>query len=51
VEIEGPGKDVKTTAENAQIGALTGTSRKDIPITLLKLKVDDIKMVSANCTQ
>ena len=48
VEIEGPGKDVRTTAENAQVGALTG---KDIPITLLKVKVDDIKMMAANCNQ
>lgn len=49
VEIEGPGKDVKTTPENAQVvGAITG---KDIPITLLKVKVDDIKMVAANCNQ
>ena len=48
VEIEGPGKDVKTTAANAQVGAITG---KDIPITLLKVKVDDIKMVAANCNQ
>lgn len=48
VEIEGPGKDVKTTAENAQVGAITG---KDIPITLLKVKVDDLKMVAANCNQ
>jgi hypothetical protein len=46
VEIEGPGTDVRTTAENAQVGALTG---KDIPITLLKVKVDDIKMIAANC--
>lgn len=49
VEIEGPGKDVKTTAENAQVGAITGG--KDIPITLLKVKVDDIKMIAANCNQ
>jgi len=48
VEIEGPGKDVKTTAENAQVGAITG---KDIPITLLKVKVSDIKMIAANCNQ
>ena len=27
---------------------LTG---KDIPITLLKVKVDDIKMIAANCNQ
>ena len=48
VEIEGPGNDVKTTAANAQVGAISG---KDIPITLLKVKVDDIKMVAANCNQ
>ena len=48
VEIEGPGKDVRTTAENAQVGAITG---KDIPITLLKVKVDDLKMIAANCNQ
>lgn len=46
VEIEGPGKDIKTTAENAQVGAITG---KDIPITLVRVKVDEIKMVAANC--
>jgi hypothetical protein len=46
VEIEGPGTDVRTTAQNAQVGAITG---KDVPITLLKLKVDEIKMVAANC--
>lgn len=51
VEVEGPGRDVKTTAENAQVGAITGTDKKDIPITLLKLKVDDVKMVAANCNQ
>jgi hypothetical protein len=50
VEVEGPGKDVKTTAENAQVGTITGTSGKDIPITLLKLKVEDIKMTSATCS-
>jgi hypothetical protein len=49
VEIEGPGRDVTTTAANAQVGAITGG--KDIPITLLKVKVDDIKMVAANCLQ
>lgn len=52
VEIEGPGRDVKTTAENAQVGAITGAApNKDIPITLLKMKVDDIKMIAANCNQ
>ena len=46
VEIEGPGTDVKTSAQNAQVGALAG---KDIPITLLKVKVSDLKMVASNC--
>lgn len=50
VEIEGPGKDVRTTAENAQVGALSGgVGKGEIPITLLKVKVDDIKMIAANC--
>lgn len=51
VEVEGPGRDVKTTAANAQVGAITGGDKQDIPITLLKLKVDDVKMVAANCLQ
>lgn len=50
VEVEGPGRDVKTTAANAQVGAITGGDKQDIPITLLKLKVDDVKMIAANCT-
>lgn len=49
VKIEGPGTDVKTTKPNAQaIGAIAG---KDIPITLVKLKVEELKMVAANCNQ
>lgn len=53
VEIEGPGTDVRTTVGNAQvnpIGAIIGDG-KDIPITLLKVKVDEIKMIAANCNQ
>jgi hypothetical protein len=53
VEIEGPGTDVRTTVGNAQvnpIGAIVGDG-KDIPITLLKLKVEEIKMISSNCQQ
>jgi len=50
VKIEGRGgRDVKTTKPNAQaVGAIAG---KDIPITLLKLKVQELKMVAANCQQ
>ena len=50
VEIEGPGRDVRTPAANANInaaGAIEG--KKDIPITLLKLKVEEIKMTAATC--
>ena len=50
VEIEGPGRDVKTSAPNADVNAVT-PSKTDIPITLLKLKVDDIKMISSTCSQ
>jgi uncharacterized protein YdeI (BOF family) len=50
VEIEGPGHDVKTSAANANVGAITGKDKKEAPITLLKLKVDDIKMTSPTCT-
>jgi hypothetical protein len=50
VEIEGPGRDVRTPATNANVnaaGAIAG--KNDIPITLLKLKVEEIKMTSATC--
>jgi len=54
VEIEGPGTNVVTTAENARvpqvIGALTGQTPKDIPITLLKVKVSELKMIAPDCT-
>jgi hypothetical protein len=53
VEIEGPGTDVRTTAANVgvtqTIGALTGDAPKSIPITLLKVKVDELKMLAASC--
>ena len=48
VEIEGPGRDVKTSAPNADVKT-AAPSKTDIPITLLKLKVDDIKMTSSTC--
>jgi len=51
VEIEGPGKDVKTSAANANVSVPPGqkAEKHDIPITLLKVKVDDIKMTSSSC--
>jgi hypothetical protein len=48
VEIEGPGRDVRTTSANAAVTA-SAPSKTDIPITLLKLKVDEIKMTSSTC--
>jgi hypothetical protein len=50
VEIEGPGRDVVTPAGNAGVDAGSRPNLSDIPITLLKMKVDDIKMVSATCS-
>lgn len=49
VEIEGPGRDVVTPAANAGVDVKTRPNKDDIPITLLKLKVDEVKMVAANC--
>jgi hypothetical protein len=49
VEIEGPGRNVETTAANAGVAANHGT--EDIPITLLMLKVEELKMIAATCPQ
>jgi hypothetical protein len=49
VEIEGPGRDVVTPAGNAGVKPESRPNKNDIPITLLKLKIDEIKMVAANC--
>lgn len=49
VEIEGPGRDVITPATNAGVNVQNRPNKDDIPITLLKLKVDEVKMVAANC--
>ncbi len=50
VEIEGPGKDVVAPAGNAGVKMESRPNKDDIPITLLKLKVDEIKMISPNCS-
>ena len=47
VRIEGPGKDVVTPPANANV-TLAGKT-DDIPITLLKLKIEELKMVSSSC--
>ena len=49
VEIEGPGRDVVTPAANAGVNPMNRPNKDDIPITLLKLKIDEIKMVSGTC--
>ena len=49
VEIEGPGTDVITAADKAGVKMENRPNKDDIPITLLKLKVDEIKMVRGNC--
>jgi hypothetical protein len=49
VEIEGPGRDVVTPAANADVNAASRPNKNDIPITLLKLKVEEIKMTSSTC--
>ena len=50
VEIEGPGRDVVTPAANAGVSRENRPNMNDVPITLLKLAIDDVKMVSSNCT-
>ena len=50
VEIEGPGRDVIAPAGNAGVKPDSLPNKSDIPITLLKLKIDDLKMVSSTCS-
>jgi hypothetical protein len=49
VEIEGPGKDVVAPAGNAGVKMENRPNKDDIPITLLKLQVEEIKMVAPSC--
>jgi len=49
VEIEGPGRDVVTSPANAGVNMASRPNKNDIPITLLKLKVEELKMVSSSC--
>jgi hypothetical protein len=50
VEIEGPGRDVRTTATKAGVSSAGQTPGKnDIKTTLVKLKVSDVTMVAASC--
>jgi hypothetical protein len=50
VEIEGPGRDVVTPAANADVSVASRPNKDDIPITLLKLKVEEVKMTSSTCS-
>lgn len=50
VEIEGPGRDVVTPSGNAGVKAENRPNKSDIPITLLKMKIDEIKMTSSTCS-
>jgi hypothetical protein len=52
VEIEGPGRDVRTPAANVGVSA-TGRRNEadDIKTTLVKLKVQDVKRVAEGCPQ
>lgn len=49
VRIEGPGHDVVTAPANAGVNVAARPNTNDIPITLLKLKVEEIKMISSSC--
>lgn len=49
VEIEGPGRDVVTSAANAAVTPAARANNDDIKITLLKVKVDKIEMVAGTC--
>ena len=50
IEIEGPGRDVVTSAKNAGVNPATRPNKDDIKITLLKLHIDELKMMSATCS-
>ena len=50
VEIEGPGRDVVTSPKNAGVSPATRPNKDDIKITLLKLHIDELKMMSSTCS-
>jgi hypothetical protein len=49
VEIEGPGRDVITSKENAKVNPNYPANSTDIKVTLLRLKIEDLKMLSSTC--
>jgi hypothetical protein len=50
VELEGPGKDVVATPEQAQLSTTGRSSGKaDVKTTVVKMKIDTLTMVGATC--
>lgn len=49
VEIEGPGRDVRTTPNKAGVSAATAMANHDVKTTLVKLKVSELAMVADKC--
>ena len=49
VEIEGPGRDVRTTPNRAGVSAATAMANQDVKTTLVKLKVSKLAMVADKC--
>ena len=50
IEIEGPGKDVITSPKNAGVNTANRPNKDDIKLTLLKLHIDELKMLSSTCS-
>jgi len=50
VEIEGPGRDIRVPAQTAGVKPEALPNTNDQPITLLKVKVDEIKITSSTCS-
>lgn len=49
VEIEGPGRDARTTPDKAGVSTPRESGKQDIKTTLVKLKVNEVTMVAASC--
>lgn len=49
VEVEGPGRDVRAKPDKVGVAAGGAPEKHDITTTVVKLKVDRLDMVAANC--
>ena len=50
VEVEGNGSEVKTTPQNAEVSTANQSSReREIPTTVVKLKIDRVDVVAETC--